>query len=638
MASHPLTHDWGVSPSDSQFSDTHFTPSLNQAKFQELLASTKKSEIDFMSDLVLLGSFTIAEAEKVSEYPDIANALNSLHQRKLVTLLSEMPKVYQIAGLFRDELRASLATNKEKFHSVAQKSARVKQDKNPLQALELFNLAGDTKAALAIAVLNLQHLIYQADLDLLTKWAPKISEVIGGGAVGSKMIKAYGLYAVGKFDQSRATLREIESGIMDGIMGEIISFETQIIRIRLDFIYGQFNEVISNSDAISPSPSWEKNRTIDIEFSAKRTALLAHFYLQDTERFLSCYDVVEDLVGIDPSEISHIWINSFKAMRAFLIGQYLDAYEHALAACNLANELGIEGSYFPYESAYILMDTSLEFGDDDRSQSFVDTYLPRALKYHQFPWIAAFYAKASLISLQKGEVNSALNFIRKGREAIDSPLFGPGISYLLDGHELIIQLALGDMERLGDLLYRLPDNPQVKSFKLALEVVRQPAEASKFLELMPDKTPVEQFRKELILANLRINNHDQAMPHLVRALEIAIPNGYFRAFLNSSPQLKSYLLEYAQKNPTRYLENLAQAIRAQSRQSQVNLIASQGFLTKREFEILQRLGSGASVLEIAKTLSISKNTIKTHLKNLYRKMNVESRDQAVEKGKELALL
>ena len=636
--SHPLTHDSGVSRVNSDIEEGSITPSLNLAKFQELLSSVKPAEIELMCDLVLLNSFTIGEAEEVTDYPDIANMLNSLLERKLVTLISDMPKVYQIAGLISDELRAKLALNIERFQTVARRSAGVVKEKSPLQALELFNLSGDSNSALAIAVTNLQHLIYQADLDLLTKWAPKISQAIGGGVLGSKMIKAYGLYAVGKFDQVRATLREIENSNMEGPIGEITSYESQILRMRLDFTYGNFDEVISKSESILPSPTWEKNRTVDINFSAKRTALITHFYLHNTEAFLSCYDQIGESSTNQSSDIALIWINSFKAMRAFLTGQYLDAYEYALAACNLANEFGVEGSYFPHESAFIMMDTSLEFGDDERSQSYVDTYLPRVLKSHQYPWIAAYYAKAALIQLQKGEVNEALNLIRKGREAIDSPLFGAGISYLLDGHELIIRLALGDMERMGELLYRLPDNSQVQSMKLAIEIMRQPADASRLLKLMPDKTPVEHFRKELILANLKVSDREQAMSHLARAIEIAIPNGYFRAFLNTSPQLKSYLLDYAQKNPTRYLENLAQAIRAQSRQSRGDLIASHGFLTKRELEILRRLSSGAPILEIAQTLDISKNTIKTHLKNLYRKMEVESRDQAVEKGRELALL
>lgn len=61
-------------------------------------------------------------------------------------------------------------------------------------------------------------------------------------------------------------------------------------------------------------------------------------------------------------------------------------------------------------------------------------------------------------------------------------------------------------------------------------------------------------------------------------------------------------------------------------------------ISKREFEILQLVAQGASNQEIADQLFISLNTVKTHLSNLYQKLEVRRRTQAVEKGKQLGLL
>lgn len=61
-------------------------------------------------------------------------------------------------------------------------------------------------------------------------------------------------------------------------------------------------------------------------------------------------------------------------------------------------------------------------------------------------------------------------------------------------------------------------------------------------------------------------------------------------------------------------------------------------LTAREAEILLMLDSNATLEVIAAKLFISKNTIKTHLKNLYRKLDVDSRDRAVVKARDLCLL
>lgn len=54
-----------------------------------------------------------------------------------------------------------------------------------------------------------------------------------------------------------------------------------------------------------------------------------------------------------------------------------------------------------------------------------------------------------------------------------------------------------------------------------------------------------------------------------------------------------------------------------------------GPLTEREAEILQLLASGLSNAEIAETLFLSETTIKTHISNLFRKLQVRDRVQAV---------
>ena len=61
-------------------------------------------------------------------------------------------------------------------------------------------------------------------------------------------------------------------------------------------------------------------------------------------------------------------------------------------------------------------------------------------------------------------------------------------------------------------------------------------------------------------------------------------------------------------------------------------------LTEREFEVLTFLASGKSNQEIADTLHLSLNTIKTHCAKLYEKLDVSRRTQAVQKGRELGLL
>ncbi|MFT3674483.1 MAG: LuxR C-terminal-related transcriptional regulator [Chitinophagaceae bacterium] len=61
-------------------------------------------------------------------------------------------------------------------------------------------------------------------------------------------------------------------------------------------------------------------------------------------------------------------------------------------------------------------------------------------------------------------------------------------------------------------------------------------------------------------------------------------------------------------------------------------------LSTREYEILQLLARGCSNADMAGSLFLSLSTIKTHVSNLYFKMDVKSRTQAIEKAKRLKII
>ena len=61
-------------------------------------------------------------------------------------------------------------------------------------------------------------------------------------------------------------------------------------------------------------------------------------------------------------------------------------------------------------------------------------------------------------------------------------------------------------------------------------------------------------------------------------------------------------------------------------------------LTGQEMKVLALLAAGQSNKEIAQTLGLSPNTVKTHIANLFAKLEVARRSQAVNKARELALI
>jgi len=61
-------------------------------------------------------------------------------------------------------------------------------------------------------------------------------------------------------------------------------------------------------------------------------------------------------------------------------------------------------------------------------------------------------------------------------------------------------------------------------------------------------------------------------------------------------------------------------------------------LTPKELELLQHMAKGCSYIEAARRMSVSVSTVQTHIRNLYRKLDVHSQVQAVTKAQEQGII
>ena len=61
-------------------------------------------------------------------------------------------------------------------------------------------------------------------------------------------------------------------------------------------------------------------------------------------------------------------------------------------------------------------------------------------------------------------------------------------------------------------------------------------------------------------------------------------------------------------------------------------------ITGREFQVLELIAAGQSNKEIARSLNVSPNTVKSHVANLFDKLGVERRTKAIQRAKMLELI
>jgi LuxR family maltose regulon positive regulatory protein len=137
----------------------------------------------------------------------------------------------------------------------------------------------------------------------------------------------------------------------------------------------------------------------------------------------------------------------------------------------------------------------------------------------------------------------------------------------------------------------------------------------------------------------------QAMNALERALTLAEPGGFLRIFVDEGRPMARLLHQAAARGVApdyarRLLAAFPVAEPKQAAPSKAQVLGSELVepLSEREIEVLQLIAEGLTNREIAARLFLSLNTVKAHTRNIYGKLGVHSRTQAVGRAQALGIL
>ena len=131
---------------------------------------------------------------------------------------------------------------------------------------------------------------------------------------------------------------------------------------------------------------------------------------------------------------------------------------------------------------------------------------------------------------------------------------------------------------------------------------------------------------------------NEALETLNVALTAAEPTGLLRVFLDEGEFLRSLLVELKPRlldqSVIAYTSRLLEGYgRGQDKPETGN--GNAALLSEREIVVLRFLARGLTYEEIGRELFLSLNTIQFHVKNIYGKLLVNKRVQAVEKAREM---
>jgi len=142
---------------------------------------------------------------------------------------------------------------------------------------------------------------------------------------------------------------------------------------------------------------------------------------------------------------------------------------------------------------------------------------------------------------------------------------------------------------------------------------------------------------------------ERAVSTLAESLALAEPEGYVRTIVDEGPQMATLLSEVLGAKqrgrtdllrcvPAHYIRKLLAALERDAASAASPAAGLPEPLSERELEVLRLIASGKSNRRIASELFVSVGTVKTHINNLYRKLDAHSRTQALARARELKLL
>ena len=525
--------------------------------------------------------------------------------------------------------------------------------KNQIAISELFQAQGNLNSAIS-------HAIKSADSDYLRKmFKPALRRLITRGdgrnilywsdylpldntrnKLFSELSKIMGHLANFEFDRTIQLVEEMRFSYKETPLSPFINQITATALAHVAFCRGRLSEFDTQMEGIFGNTAVEPEMEQSDRLGILRALAARSFIFEDSTVLNSIEaEVLEIIQASSSPDDLFIW-QTIRAMKLFLEGEYLQAFD----AASLSEEIGQRNEYAGFfghtEAIYIKVRCYLEFCEAERAAEELEKLAKLAREWQQWPWVFMAESYQSRVLMMNGQVEEAFAVIRNHRELVAEFKGEDGLSLIVDINELFLRFWVKDYERSNQILNRLPkDLIFTYQYRQALSAVSKNEVKKKIApEILDSDSAREKIWKSLVGCEANITQETLAMESLQIGLEIGARVGARETFLRQDPTILELIIRSASKRPTVYLEELARAAAQRMNTNNNQNVSLTQPLTKREIDVLRSLATGKPITAIGKTLHISHNTMKTHLRNIYRKLNASGREEAVAKAQTLFLI
>ena len=306
-----------------------------------------------------------------------------------------------------------------------------------------------------------------------------------------------------------------------------------------------------------------------------------------------------------------------------------------------------------------------EWNQLDEAQHHAEEALALSRQWEHIDSVVDGYVALLWIQLARKDSSQTLDTIRKIKR-LDSNI-QERYSLWLEGWEVRARLALGDVDYailwakereleffdgivgLNSVTNLLLARIRIVAFDRGLiqtldDTIFHLASVLKQFEIAESNRRVIVVLILQAMAQQALGDEDQALTALTRALSLAEPEGYVRTFIDEGEPMAGLLRQAAARGVAVEYSGklLAEWAKESKSKESIGERTSSGYLieplSERELEILRLLSVGMSNQEIAGQLFLAVGTVKKYTSNIYGKLSVHSRTQAVARAREAGLV
>jgi LuxR family maltose regulon positive regulatory protein len=338
-----------------------------------------------------------------------------------------------------------------------------------------------------------------------------------------------------------------------------------------------------------------------------------------------------------PPVVARVRLPAFAAQVEALRGNLTEAERLATAALTAADQLGLDDGNFGRADAHLaLATTTTERNQLETAEVHLELAMRIVEEGRRRPLELLVHLQLAQIAAARGDGPASIEAIEQAR-AVFPHAASPVIAHI-DQVDARLALDRGDLATATALRARLPSSATADLLAARLRLATgDRAGTRELLEAMADRMSTTRMTIEhdlltaLATADTERRRADDALHH---ALALAQPAGFERTLVAEGPALWR-LLESLPAHG-RIADYIAEILETADLVSLgPATVTQQGMvdpLSERELTVLRYLASRLTCAEIARELYLSVNTVRSHVKAVYRKLGVHSRSAAVARG------